>query len=46
MARPTTFLVKHAILLALSIYGIAAVISMLVALIIRVLFLTVRRLKR
>jgi len=38
--------VKNAILLALTVYGIAAVISMAVAVLIRVLFLTVRRFSR
>jgi hypothetical protein len=38
--------VKNAILLALTVYGIAAIISMLVAVLIRVLFLAVRRLSR
>jgi hypothetical protein len=38
--------VKNAIVLALTVYGIAAVISMFVAVIIKVLFLTVRRLSR
>jgi hypothetical protein len=38
--------VKNAIVLALTVYGIAAVISMLVAVLIRVLFLAVRRFSR
>jgi hypothetical protein len=38
--------VKNAIVLALTVYGIAAVISMLVAVLIKVLFVAVRRFSR
>jgi hypothetical protein len=37
---------KNAIVLALTIYGIAAVIAMLVAVLIKVLFVAVRRFSR
>jgi hypothetical protein len=38
--------VKNAIVLALTVYGIAAVISMVVAVLIHALFLAVRRFSR
>jgi hypothetical protein len=38
--------VKNAIVLALTVYGIAAVISMFVAVLIKVLFIAVRRFSR
>lgn len=37
---------KNAIILALTVYGIAAVISMFVAVLIKVLFVAVRRFSR